>query len=95
MRADHIYTLYETRLKNLKSIVINMKKEDMNDFSIDDVSKIMLDYCDGKCPVLISYNNKNAHCEIALGEKWLVSPKDELLQKLREIVGSDMVNLRF
>jgi len=95
MRADHIYTLYETRLKNLKSIVINMKKEDMNDFSVDDVSKIMLDYCDGKCPVLISYNNKNAHCEIALGEKWLVSPKDELLQKLREIVGSDMVNLRF
>ena len=95
MRADHIHTLYEARLKNLKSIVISMNKEDLHESSIDEVSKIMLDYCDGRCPVRISYNNKNAHCEIALGEKWLVSPKDELLLKLREIVGSNMVSLRF
>ena len=95
MRADHIHTLYEARSKNLKSIVISMNKEDLHESSIDEVSKIMLDYCDGRCPVRISYNNKNAHCEIALGEKWLVSPKDELLLKLREIVGSNMVSLRF
>ena len=95
MRAEHIHTLYEARSKNLKSIVISMNKEDLHESSIDEVSKIMQDYCDGRCPVRISYNNKNAHCEIALGEKWLVSPKDELLLKLREIVGSNMVSLRF
>ena len=43
----------------------------------------------------ISYNNGDALCEIALGDKWLVSPKDELLQKLKNKVGNDMVHLRF
>jgi DNA polymerase-3 subunit alpha len=95
MRADKINTLYEARSKYLKAIVIDMNKEDLKDFSIDDISRIMQDYRDGKCPVRISYNNKDALCEIALGDKWLVSPKDELLQKLKNKVGNDMVHLRF
>jgi len=95
MRADNISTLYEKRVKHLKAIVINTDKEGLNEFSVDDISEIMLDFCDGKCPVRISYANDNAHCEIALGNKWLVSPKDELLQKLKNKVGSDMVHLRF
>ena len=72
MRADKINTLYETRSKYLKAIVIDMNKEDLKDFSIDDISRIMQDYRDGKCPVRISYNNEDALCEIALGDKWLV-----------------------
>ena len=95
MRADKINTLYEARSKYLKAIVIDMNKEDLKDFSVDDISRIMQDYRDGKCPVRISYNNRDALCEIALGDKWLVSPKDELLQKLKNKVGNDMVHLRF
>ena len=95
MRADKINTLYEARSKYLKAIVIDMNKEDLKDFSVDDISRIMQDYRDGKCPVRISYNNRDALCEIALGDKWLVSPKDELLQKLKNKVGNDMVHLKF
>ncbi len=95
MRADQINTLYEARLNHLKGIVIDLSNEDLQEFTILDISEIMLPYNEGKCPVRICYSNPKALCEIALDKKWLVSPKDELLQKLKEIVGSEMVHLRF
>jgi DNA polymerase-3 subunit alpha len=36
------------------------------------------------CPVLITYHNKNAACEIELGDEWCVSLHDNLLQSLSE-----------
>jgi DNA polymerase-3 subunit alpha len=36
------------------------------------------------CPVLITYHNQNAVCEIELGDEWRVSLHDNLLQSLSE-----------
>ena len=95
MKADEINTLYESRLTHLKGIIIDVSDKSLQDFTVLNISEIMLKYCGGKCPIRVRYNNSQAVCEIALGEKWLVSPKDELLQELRAAVGSDMVHLRF
>ncbi|HEX4327673.1 MAG TPA: DNA polymerase III subunit alpha [Burkholderiales bacterium] len=38
----------------------------------------------GSCPVVIDYHNGDASCEIPLGEEWRVTPREELLQGLRD-----------
>ena len=87
--------MYEARLNHLKGIVIDLSNDGLQEFTIRDISEIMLPYNEGKCPVRICYSNPKALCEIALDEKWLVFPKDELLHKLKEMVGSERVHLRF
>ena len=80
---------------NTDDDLVDLSNEDFQEFTIRDISEIMLPYNEGKCPVRICYSNPKALCEIALDKKWLVSPKDELLQRLKEMVGSEMVHLRF
>ena len=38
----------------------------------------------GSCPVLIEYHNGNACCDLQMPADWRVTPREELLQGLRE-----------
>ena len=45
------------------------------------------------CPVSITYHNKNAACEIELGDEWRVSLQDSLLQSLSEYFQAENVRV--
>ena len=38
----------------------------------------------GSCPVLVQYQNGSAVCDLPMGEEWRITPREELLQGLRE-----------
>ena len=47
------------------------------------------------CPVVLSYSNEVACCDIRLDDQWCVNPTDEQLQELRYAFGEDAVELVF
>lgn len=95
MRADQVKSLTEARENYLKAIVIEVTKEKLNGSTIEQLAEFMAPYKQGNCPLRISYNNRVAVGEIALGEQWMVAPEDDLLHKLRELFGNPSVHLRF
>ncbi|MDP2143734.1 MAG: DNA polymerase III subunit alpha [Gallionella sp.] len=60
---------------------------------IAQLKKIFTPYRDGQCPVLISYRNQDAACQLRLGESWQVTLDDNLLRELREALQPENVKV--
>ncbi|MBM3342018.1 MAG: DNA polymerase III subunit alpha [Betaproteobacteria bacterium] len=56
---------------------------------------LLTPYLKGPCPVEIEYYNKQARCEVKLGEEWRVHPRDELIASLAEWLRPENVRLRY
>jgi len=95
MRADHVRNLFEARVNYLKAISLDINQEKLGSTCLDQLADIMLPFRDGSCPVRINYQSSTASGEIMLGEHWAVSPEDDLLHKLRELLGNNGIHLRF
>ena len=95
MRADHVRNLFEARVNYLKAISLDINQEKLGSTCLDQLADIMLPFSDGNCPVRINYQSSTASGEIMLGEHWAVSPEDDLLHKLRELLGNNGIHLRF
>jgi DNA polymerase-3 subunit alpha len=60
------------------------------------LAEVLGAYREGSCPVLLDYQNTQARALITLGDGWRVRPDDELLHRLRELLGApDAVQLEF
>ena len=57
----------------------------------DDLAKVLAPYREGGCPVCIDYQNTLAQGMIKLGDKWRVHPAEELMHRLRNLVGKENV----
>jgi DNA polymerase-3 subunit alpha len=60
---------------------------------IAQLKKIFTPYRDGQCPVLISYRNRDASCQLRLGESWQVTLDDNMLRELRETLQPENVKV--
>ncbi|MCK9200756.1 MAG: DNA polymerase III subunit alpha [Gallionella sp.] len=60
---------------------------------IAQLKKIFTPYRDGQCPVLISYRNQDATCQLRLGESWQVTLDDNMLRELRETLQPENVKV--
>jgi DNA polymerase-3 subunit alpha len=49
----------------------------------------------GNCPVGISYTAKVAKADLQLGDEWRVHPTDELVARLRVLLGKDAVEVKY
>jgi len=95
MRADSVRSLFEARASYLQGIAIEIHRDKIDGSCLQQMADIMTPYCQGGCPVRVLYRGGDARGEIALGEDWSVVPDDDLLHKLRDLFGTDGVQLRF
>ena len=49
----------------------------------------------GGCPVSIAYSSDQAKVVVQLGDEWRVHPTDGLLVRLKALLGSDAVEIRY
>ena len=50
---------------------------------------------EGRCPLYLDYRNAKARARVALGERWRVLPTEELLGRLRRLLGADNVRIAY
>ncbi len=60
-----------------------------------DISRLLMPYRDGRCPVVLKYVNGSAKAEIRLADEWAVTPTDECLQRLEKWAGEGKVVVRY
>ena len=78
--AEKIFSLTELRRAYAKSLTLSMNGQ-------ADTKRLLTllgPHKNGACPVVVEYDNGNARCALPLPEEWRVTPREELLQGLRE-----------
>jgi len=105
MTGDDIYDIEEARLRFARAVVVKLKP----DTGIADRPSAMRDtgavlatlrdtlgpYRDGAARLYIAYERSDASALLPCGDGWRVSPREELLERLRSVEGLGGVDIRY
>ena len=78
--AEKIFSLTALRRAYAKSLKLSMNGQ-------ADTKKLIAllgPHKNGACPVIVEYDNGKARCSLPMPQEWSVTPREELLQGLRE-----------
>lgn len=95
MRAVEIYDISQARERFAKHLMVTVDQANAANGFINDLQRVLTPFKEGVCPVVVDYHKDNARAKIPLGEEWRVHPTDELLNRLRESMGENKINLKY
>ncbi|MEI8054846.1 MAG: DNA polymerase III subunit alpha [bacterium] len=93
VRATKAMSLDQARAVYARGIVLKLAAKQISGESLQGLYDALGGYHGGNCPVFIAYNNGEAIAKLALGDKWKVYPKEELLIKLKNQFGATNISL--
>ncbi|MEK7991044.1 MAG: OB-fold nucleic acid binding domain-containing protein, partial [Thiotrichaceae bacterium] len=94
MMVNSVMTFIEAREKSAKYIVIQITEQQINKNFTQDFLNIVK-ASKGACPVIISYQNKNAEIRLRLGTHWKVVPSDDFIAQLEMVLGRGKVIIEY
>ncbi len=95
MRVRDVRSLLQARENYASGLTIEVRR-DMIEAGLDDwLAQVLAGAGGGGCPVSLLYRQAENRARIRLGERWQVSPSDDLIQSLRDRVGADAVSLDY
>src|SRR5690606_36958323 len=93
MRADAVQTVDEARQNAVKGLCLSIEAAKLDRSFAGRLSEMLSPYRREGCPIRIDYIRRDARGQLYLGQDWQVQPTDELIQKLREVLGKERVTL--
>ena len=92
-----ILDITEAREIHAKNLTIKLSKSVIKSTLLDDLQKIMSDFCPGICPARIVYYNPelSTQVDLSLGANWKVKPADDLLNALRASFGEESISMEY
>lgn len=98
-RLTKAFSLNEIRQKRANSIQIKLAAEHLTKSLSLDLQKILLPFCNvdmcNHIPMQLQVDYPYATAEVHLGLNWKVAPQDELLAKLRDYFGKDVIHIEY
>lgn len=98
-RLTKAFSLNEIRQKRANSIQIKLAAEHLTKSLSSDLQKILLPFCNvdmcNHIPMQLQIDYPYASTEVHLGLNWKVAPQDELLAKLRDYFGKDVIHIEY
>jgi DNA polymerase III subunit alpha len=92
-----ILDIAEARESHAKNLTIKLSKSVIKPTLLDDLQKIMSNFCPGLCPTRIAYYHAelNTQVYLSLGDSWKVRPVDDLLKALRDSFGEESISIQY
>lgn len=98
-RLNKAFSLNEIRQKRANNIQIKLNNEHLSKTLSQDLQKILLPFCNvdmcNHIPLQLQIEYAYASAEVHLGLNWKVAPQDELLAKLRDYFGKDVIHVEY
>ncbi len=88
-----VSSLMQAREKYAAELTIELTEDMADDQLADALEQTLVRAGGGRCPVALVYSQARNRARVRLGERWRVEPSDELLQSLRDKLGSERVFL--
>ncbi|PIP78848.1 MAG: DNA polymerase III subunit alpha [Gammaproteobacteria bacterium CG22_combo_CG10-13_8_21_14_all_40_8] len=92
MKAKTLYDVTQIREKRLRCLQIDLKQSHLDSKFSDLLMKHLSPFKGGTTPISIQFKASGAEAMIDLGAEWKVSPSDELIYRLEDIVGDGNVH---
>ena len=93
LNCKELYDLSQAREMFAKRLTLRFNQAKANNGLLDELGRQLSSYRDGRCPVVVDYQNDQAEAEICFGEAWRIRPDEQLLDLLRELLGQENVNI--
>ena len=98
LTVEKLYDIDQARENFARALVINWAcAEDatLNTEFINKLTETLTPNKGGNCPVGINYLSNAAKASLQLGDAWRVHPSDDLITRLRWLLGTDNVEVRY
>jgi DNA polymerase-3 subunit alpha len=95
MRAREVYDIDEARARFAKRLDIRIGSGRAVNGFLSELRETLSPFRAGRCPVFVRYENAEAQAAFRLGEDWSVQPSDELVHRLRSLVGERNVRVGY
>lgn len=91
-----ILDISEARESHAKNLLIKLSRS-ANHSLLDDLRKIMINFCPGLCLARIAYTHPELKTQVylTLGDNWRVKPEEDLLKALRERFGEESISIQY
>ncbi len=91
--AEAVHTVEEARERFARRLEIRLSAARAGNGFAGALEQALGPYRTGPCEVWIDYHGRGARARMPLGEAWRVRPTEELLARLRALVGEDAVRV--
>ncbi|WP_281629975.1 DNA polymerase III subunit alpha [Vibrio sp. St2] len=95
MSAREVMDLGTAREKYARGLSVSIEQSQIDEQFFERFSKILEPYKAGTVPVHIYYQRSDARARLTLGTEWRVTPSDELIDNLKQLLGKSQVELEF
>lgn len=97
MTAEKLYSMEQAREMFARAIVLNWDSGQwqMERSFVDELAETLKPFCGGLCPISIEFAKTEAKANLQLGDDWRVYPSDELLIRLRRLLSTEAVQVRY
>ena len=95
MRVKGVRSLLQARQDYASELTIEVSYDMLDEKATERLERTLAGAGGGSCPVSLIYHQARNRARVKLGERWQVVPSDELLQELRDFVGTERVVLQY
>jgi DNA polymerase-3 subunit alpha len=95
MRVNEVYDMERAREQYAKRLLLEVPQENAANGLVPALTRILTPFREGGCPITLDYSGAEATARVNLGRDWLVRPSDELLNRLRALLGEERVRVEY
>ncbi|MGM0593930.1 MAG: DNA polymerase III subunit alpha [Pseudomonadota bacterium] len=95
MRVNEVYDMERAREHYARNLLLRLPRERLAQGLIGELERVIAPFREGGCPVEIDYQRPDARARIRLGQAWRIRPSDELLGRLRQLLGEEAVRVEY
>lgn len=95
MTAREVMAIEQARETYLKHVAISVTDEQLANGLAGKLETLLQPFSQGTCPIKIRYRSERVEATLNVGPQWYVTPSDELLYELQNVLGNQHVSLEF
>ena len=95
MSAREVLDISDARERFARGLALNIDKSQIDQGFFTQLLDILTPVRAGVCPVRVTYCRPGARAQLTLGTEWRVTPTDQMLASLKQLLGQDKVELIF
>jgi DNA polymerase-3 subunit alpha len=95
LTAEKLYSIEEARDAFARGLQLTWHAADNGDSIVRKLTPELIPFKGGGCPILIDYRSAQAQALVRLGDEWRVRATDELILRLKRLLGTQAVDIKY
>jgi DNA polymerase-3 subunit alpha len=98
LTIEKLYSMEQAREAFARSVQLNWNAATTEQGSREFISKlnaVLKPFRGGACPISLIYTSEKAQTTLQMGDEWRVHPTDELISRLRWLLGANAVVIKY